>query len=84
MSADNHNAADPIDVVLYSRNRRAIPPEALEPYAGQWVAISGDGTRVVASGRDIEALAKNLAALGIPGDSVGWERIPEIGEDTWI
>jgi hypothetical protein len=84
MTAENHNPSDPIDVVLYRRNRRQMPPEALEPYAGQWVAISGDGTRVLASGPDLETAEDNLAALGIPGNSVGWERIPGPDEETWL
>ena len=71
-----------IDTALYDRNRRRIPPEVLAPYAGQWVAISGDGTRILASGPDLEAAEANLAALGIPGNSVGWERIPGPDEDS--
>ena len=78
------NNGRPIDVVVYDRNRRRIPQEQLAPYAGQWVAISSDGTQVVASGRLIEDLALNLEALGIASDSVGWERIPAPGEDTWL
>lgn len=73
-----------IDTVIYDRNRRNIPPEALEPYAGQWVAISGDGTRVLAWGPDLATAEANLAALGIPGNGVGWERIPAEDEETWL
>jgi hypothetical protein len=73
-----------IDIAAYDRNRRNIPPEVLEPYAGQWVAISGDGTRVLASGPDLATAEANLAALGIPGNAVGWERIPGPGEETWL
>jgi hypothetical protein len=74
----------PIDVVLYDRNRRQIPFETLAPYAGQWVAISGDGTRVIASGQSIEDLAAALKVAGIDGTAVGWERIPGLDEDTWL
>ena len=84
MSAENQQPDLAVDLVVFARNRRQIPPEVLEPYAGQWVAISGDGTRVVASGPDLEAVEQNLAALGIPGNSVGLERVPAEGEDTWI
>ncbi len=82
--SSNDKPEPKFDVVQYSENRRKIPWKDLEPYAGQWVAISGDGTHVVASGPDIEAAEANLAALGIPGDTVGWARIPALDEDTWL
>ena len=74
----------PIDVVIFDRNRRKIPAEVLQPYAGLWVAISADGTRVLACGPDLASAEANLAAQGIPGNSVGWERIPGVDEDTWL
>jgi hypothetical protein len=80
----NHKPLHAIDIAVYDRNRRRIPPEVLEPYAGQWVAISGDGTQVLASGVDLETAEQNLAALGIPGNSVGWERIPRLDEESWL
>jgi hypothetical protein len=39
---------------------------------------------VVASGPDLEAVEQRLAALGIPGNSVGLERIPAEWEETWL
>jgi hypothetical protein len=83
MSA-NGPPESPIDVALFMKNRRLIPREMLEPFAGQWVAISGDGTRILASSPDLETAEANLAALGIPGNSVGWERIPGLDEHTWL
>jgi len=83
MSANN-NSAPKIDMVRYGRNRRQIPYEDLAPYAGQWVAISGDGTHILTSGPDLETAEANLAALGIPGNAVGWERIPGPDENTWL
>jgi hypothetical protein len=73
-----------MDVALYLENRRRIPPEELAPYAGQWVAFSGEGTRILASGPDLATAEANLAALGVPGDEVGWARIPGPGEDCWL
>jgi hypothetical protein len=81
---NNGQVIQQLDVLLYERNRRLIPPEDLEPYAGQWIAISGDGTRVLASGSDLATAEANLAALGIPGNSVGWERLPGPDEDAWL
>ncbi len=71
-----------IDMATFIRNRREIPQSVLAEYEGQWIAISGDGTRVLASGPDLETAEANLAAIGIPGNSVGWERIP--AEDEWF
>ena len=80
----NGKAIEEIDVVRYMANRAKIPPEVLEPYAGQWVAFSGDGTRVVASGPDREAAEANLEALGIDRCTVGWARLPGPDEETWL
>jgi hypothetical protein len=73
-----------IDPALFGRNRQWMPPELLEPYAGQWVALNVECTRVLASGPDLKTAEANLAALGIPGNSVGWERVPEADEDSWL
>jgi hypothetical protein len=80
----NDLPAPPLDVALFERNRRLIPPEVFEPYAGQWVAISGDGTHILASGPDLAEAEASLAALGIPGNAVGWERVPGPDEETWL
>src|SRR5262249_41759524 len=66
----NGQVIQQLDVLLFERNRPLIPQKDLEPYAGQWVAISGDGTRVLASGPDLATAEANLAALGIPGNAV--------------
>jgi hypothetical protein len=80
----NGKEHDEIDLGVYSENRRKIPWESLASYAGQWVAISADGTRVLAGGPDLDSAEANLAALGIPGNAVGWQRIPGPDEDTWL
>jgi hypothetical protein len=81
---ENGQPKQKIDVVLYEKNRRLMPPEMLEPYAGLWVAFSGDGTQVLASGPDFKTASDNLEALGIPGDEVGWARIPGLDEECWF
>jgi hypothetical protein len=83
-SASNHKPSETIDLAAFERNRRQLPAEVFAPFAGQWVAISGDGTRILASGPDLETAEQNLAALGIPGNAVGWERVPGVEEDTWL
>jgi hypothetical protein len=61
-----------------------MPDAVLLPYAGRWVAISADCTQVLASGPDLATAEANLAALGVPGNAVGWERVPGLDEETWL
>ncbi len=56
---------EPIDVVLFRRNRDKFPDERLGPYWGKQVAWSADGTRVLASGETHEELYATLRSLGI-------------------
>jgi hypothetical protein len=52
------------DAATYIKNRRAFPQEALEKYAGQWVAWTLDGSHVVAASSESEevliALLSNM------------------------
>jgi len=73
MSAGMPN--EPIDVLLFRRNRDQFPDEQLEPYWGKQVAWSADGTRIVASGDDHEDLDRRLRDLGIHPASVVLEFI---------
>jgi hypothetical protein len=57
--------SEPIDVLLFRRNRDQFPDEQLEPYWGKQVAWSGDGVRVVASGATHEELYAKLRSLSI-------------------
>jgi hypothetical protein len=54
-----------IDLVLFERNRRQIPPEYLVPYWGKQVAWSADGTRIVASAETDEEVYAQLATQGV-------------------
>ena len=63
----------------FDENCRHIAQEELDKYAGRHVAYSCDGTRIVASGRDIEELSRNIDAAGLdPRRGVGvfglWRR----------
>ena len=68
---------EPIDVLLYRRNRDQFPDELLEPYWGKQVAWSADGTRVVSSGDDLQQLYARLTALGVHPTEVVDEFIPD-------
>jgi hypothetical protein len=74
----------PIDVVKFDLNRRQIPWEQLAPYAGQHVAFNPEGTRVVASGSDHEAVFSELEKLGIKVGEVVFDYIPGLDEETWL
>src|SRR5437868_5047668 len=64
MTAGNNQPNFKIDFARFDENRRKIPRAQLLPYAGQQVAFSADGTRVVAHGADHQALEGQLQALG--------------------
>jgi hypothetical protein len=66
----NGEKLGPVDLAVFGDNRSRFPPEDLLPYAGQHIAWNGDGTRVIASAPDWEALEQKLQAAGIPGDHV--------------
>ncbi len=68
---------EPIDVLLFRRNRDQFPDEQLEPYWGKQVAWSGDGTRILAGGETHEELYATLRSLGIDPCSVVVEFIPD-------
>ena len=51
----------------FTENRNKIPWQALEPYAGKYVAFSLDGTCIVASGDDRNHFMRALMI---------WESLP--------
>jgi hypothetical protein len=65
-----------INRLLYRKNRLAFPPGELAKYRSQWVAFASDGSRVLASGEDLERLESQLAGLGIDAQDVAFEYVP--------
>jgi hypothetical protein len=59
----------------YENNRVKFPLEELRKYAGQWVAFSMDGRRILASAETIPDLEKQLTATGEDPQNVALERI---------
>jgi hypothetical protein len=54
-----------VDFSAFHEARVNYPPELLLPYAGQHIAWSPDGSRVLVSGKDLEEVDRKLQALGI-------------------
>jgi len=81
---DNAENNHTIDLCEFIQNRERFPTEALLPYAGQHVAFSADGTRVVVHGADHEAVFLQLRRLGISTSNVVLDYIPGPDEDTWL
>src|SRR4051812_32910476 len=65
MSANGQSMAAP-HLRAFGENRNRFPPEELFSYAGQHVAWSPDGTRIVASAEHRATLCRRLADAGIP------------------
>lgn len=61
----------------FERNRMAIPTVEWRRYIGQWVAISPDGSRIVAGDADFAALDAKVIALGENPEDVVYEGVPE-------
>ena len=74
----------PTDVRFYNQNRTGIPPEDLLQYAGQWLAWSADGKRILAHGREYDAVVSDLRAAGISTSEVVWEEMPALHEDGQV
>jgi hypothetical protein len=83
VSQSNHDAGW-VDGRRFNENRNRFPAEDLRRYAGLCVAWSRDGMRILASGSDMDAAEKALAALGIDPSEVVWSSVPAAGEDTWL
>jgi hypothetical protein len=78
----NHTSKTPPDTRSYSMNRKKFPAEELARYAGQWLAWSPDGTRILAHGQDQETVEAQLRATGIDPSEVVWSSMPRLDEDT--
>jgi hypothetical protein len=59
----------------YEVNRAKYPLAELQKLAGQWVAFSLDGSRVLASAETLVALENQLARLGVDAEQAALERI---------
>ncbi len=65
----------------FDENCRHIPQEELDKYLGRHVAYSWDGTRIVASGCNIDELVRNIEAAGLDPSRVVWAYV-DSGEES--
>ena len=62
---------EPIDVLLFRRNRDQLPDEQLEPYWGKQVAWSGDGTgQLVGQIGGVDVIRLTLSASTISAAAI--------------
>ena len=61
----------------YLKNRLAFPREQLVQHRGEWIAWSPDGTRLVATSRDSDALDDLVRAAGEDPENCPVEGIPD-------
>jgi len=59
----------------YFENQEKFPPEQLLPYAGQFIAWSWDGSRILDSAEEQEQLWQKLVAAGINPQRVGFQYV---------
>ena len=59
----------------YETNRARFTLDELREYAGQWVAFSLDGRRIIASAETLTALEGQLATMCVNAEQTALERI---------
>jgi hypothetical protein len=75
MMNTNGKASGWIDGNLFNINSNKVPLAELQKYAGQWVAWSADGTRIVASHSDMLALCDIVDRAGLGPHEVVYGQI---------
>jgi hypothetical protein len=74
---------DPPGREHFNENSTRYPPEDLLKYANQYVAWAADGTRILTSGATWQEVEDRLAAMGIAGDQVVFQYVPDL-ETTYF
>lgn len=70
MNQNSTPRIEPPDLTEFHENWYKFPLEEEAKYAGQYVAYSLDGKRIVANGNSREELDRRLEELGIPYSEV--------------
>ena len=77
---DTANGRPVVDRQVYVENRGKFSPEDLLPYAGQWLAWSADGSRIVAHHADLGQVLREVEQSGLSRDDVVLDHLPTGGE----
>ncbi len=78
MNANGENDVE-IDFGLHLANRhKYFPPRELMKYAGEEIAFSADGTRIVAHGSDFLTLWNELKEAGVNPHACVWSSVPPL------
>lgn len=64
----------------FGKNRYAFSPDELRPFAGQWVAWSADGRRIIAHHENVEEVGQRVLAAGMKSEDVVLECLPTLKE----
>lgn len=82
--SENHSAKTKPDRWVYVENRRKFPREEQRKYAGQWLAWSADGSRIVAHHEDLQQVVRIVDEAGIDREDVIFDWEPEEDVDTLL
>jgi len=66
-----------MDMQLYLKNRLQFPMDTLARHAGNWIAWSPDGARIVASSADPDALDHLIRVAGEDPEQCLIEGVPD-------
>ena len=82
---DNENGVFVPDFRMYSENRRNFPSrEQYLKLAGQVVAFSLDGTRILAHGKDEAEVRAAMAAAGLNPSHAVWDHFDPADVDSML
>ncbi len=66
------------------QKRRQFSADELRSYEGKWVAISSDGSQILASGSTVIELTENVEAIGLKRTDYVMEPIPNLDESLLL
>ena len=67
-----------------AEKRRQFSADELKSYQGKWVAISSDGSQILASGTTEIELTENAEAIGLKRTDYVMEPIPNLDESLLL
>lgn len=79
----NETPPSPWPDPAYVENRNRVPYEKLQPWEGQQVAWSWDGTAILAGAPTLDELFQELTRLGIDSSRVVFDYVDVADEANW-